>query len=323
MADQVLSQDEIDALLTSMGKGEIDLEKEKNKTGEVKLYDFSSQSIMLREQFYALEEVYDKFSRNLKITLSSLLQNPIEAEFVTTEMIKFKEFIQAFSDPTSFNIFTMDPLIGSGLLVIETNLVFSFVDCLMGGQGKPMSKVRDFTAIEIRMMNKVVRDILMNMEKSWSYVQNIKIETKSNETNPIYVRLVSPSDMVVTIVFSINSKEFSGNIHFCIPYIMLEPLKEQLSNQQIRSSEFSNKWTNKIQNLLYDTRVIMTADLGKITDYNIRDLLNVKQGNKIRLDYGPQDPIVVNVSGIPKYMGFPGVVKGNRAVQISSLLKNN
>ena len=320
MADQILSQEEIDALLTSMGKGEIDLNEDNIKSHEVKVFDFSNQSIMLREQFYALEEVYDKFKRFLKISLSTILQNQLEIEFVTTEIIKFKEFIQAFSDPTSFNIFTMEPLVGSGLLVVETNLVFSFIDCLMGGKGKPMTKVRDFTAVEIRMNNKVVNDILKNMEKSWSTVQPVKIETKSNETNPMYVRLVSPGDMVVTIVFSINSESFTGNIHFCIPYIMLEPLKEQLSSQTTRSNEYSSKWTTKIQNLLYETSVNMTAELGRVKNYKIRDLMKLKAGNKLKLEIGPQDQILVKISGIPKYMGYPGIVKGNRAVQISSLI---
>lgn len=323
MADQILSQEEIDALLSSMGKGEIDLDEDKHKGNDVRPYDFSTQSIMLREQFYALEEVYDKFTRKIKISLSSLLQNQVEVQFVTTEMIKFREFIQAFSEPTSFNIYTMDPLVGSGLLVLETNLVFSCVDCLMGGRGKPMTKVRDFTAIENRMINRVVIEILENMEKSWSSIQPVDIKLKNHESNPMYVRLVGPGDMVVTIVFSISSKEFTGNIHFCIPYIMLEPLKEQLAVQTPLSSEYSSKWTNQIENLLYETSIIMTAELGRATDYNIRDLLGIKKGNLIKLDYGPQDPIVVKIAGVPKYLGFPGVVKGNRAVQISSILKEN
>ena len=131
MADNVLSQDEIDALLSAMDSGEVDLTaKDEPPEAKAEAYDITSQNIMLRDQFSALEEVYDKFSGLLQSSLTGLLQQSFEVQFVSTEMVKYGDFIQAFSNPTSFNIFTMDPLVGSALLAIEPGLVFSMIDCM-------------------------------------------------------------------------------------------------------------------------------------------------------------------------------------------------
>ena len=154
MPNQILTQEEIDALLSAMERGDVDLDQEAKKDVEATPYNLASQNIMLRDQFSALEEVYDKFAGMLRDMLSSALQRSMAVEFVSSEMIKYQEFITAFSSPTSCNVIRMEPLNGNALLCIESNLVFSLIDCMFGGDGKPSTQVREFTQIEQRMIKK-------------------------------------------------------------------------------------------------------------------------------------------------------------------------
>jgi flagellar motor switch protein FliM len=277
---------------------------------------------MLRDQFSALEEVYDKFAALLNSALSSLLQRSIEVEFVSNEMVKYQECIHAFSAPTSFIIFTMEPLIGSALLAIEPGLVFSLIDCMFGGQGKSLSRVREFTQLEQRMIHKLALEMLGQLQKAWQIVQPVKINVKKTETKPEYVHLMSPNDMMVVIVFAIKGKEFSGNVHFCISYLMLEPIKEKLSSKYQREKDIENTWSQQLNRLLHDTPVRLIAELGR-TQQTIGTILNMQRDDVILLPTGPEDSIVISVDHVPKYLAYPGVIKGNRAVEFCGLLDPN
>jgi len=324
MSEQILSQEEIDALLGAMAKGEdeFEAEAESQPVVDVQPYDLTSQSVMLRDQFNALEEINDKFSNVLQKYLSTTLQNSLDVQFVSTEMVRFGEFLQGFSNPTSFNIFTMEPLIGSALLVLEPNLVFSLIDCMFGGTGKPVEQEREFTLIEMRMMKKFAVEVLNSMENAWSVVYPIRNLLKKTETKPEFVHLVNPNDLMMIIVFSISGKEFSGNLHICVSYLMLEPIKDKLSTKYIREKDMEHSWDSQIQRLIRDTRVNLTAELGK-TVHTIRDLISLQPNDVLKLQTGPQDVVVINVEDVPKYQGYPGIVKGNRAVEISKAIYRN
>lgn len=321
MSENVLSQEEIDALLGAMDQGDVDFELDSPETREVevKAYDLMAQGAMLRHQFYALEEVYDKFSSLLETTMGTSLHKPIGVEMVSTEMVKYGEFIQAFSSPTSFATFTMDPLIGSSLLAIEPSLVYSLIDCMFGGDGKPFEDIREFTFIEQRMMKKFSLEVFKDLEKAWEIVFPVKVSIKKTETKPEYVHLVSPEDLLIVIVLSITGAEFSGNMHLCISYRMLEPIKEKLSSKYLREKDLVDAFSSQLQALIRQTDVTVVSELGR-THQTVRDLINLKVNDILRLDRGPADPLSVNVENVPKYRGFPGVVKGNRAIQLTALI---
>jgi flagellar motor switch protein FliM len=289
MSDQILSQEEIDALLTAMDKGEVDLEEESPAEKEVVIekYDLTSQSAMLRDQFFALEEVYDKFISIFQNTISSSLQKGVEIEMTSTEMVKFGEFVQAFSNPTGFNIFSMEPLIGSAMLAIDAPLVLSVIDCMFGGDGKPYGRMREFTTIEKNMMRKFSRDILESMEKAWELVYSVKIRLKKIETKPEFVHMVAPNDLVIVVVYQLNAEEFSGSFHFCIPYLMLEPIKDKLSSRYLREKDMELAWNTQLQNHLKKTYVNLSAILGQ-TENSVRELLSLKVDDVIRLPRGTQ-----------------------------------
>lgn len=322
MSNQILTQEEIDALLSAMERGDVDIEQETKKDVEAAPYNLTSQNILLRDQFSALEEVYDKFTRLVQEGLSSALQRSIFIEFVSKEMVKYQEFISAFSNPTSFNIFSMAPLVGKALLCIEPNLVFSLIDSMLGGDGKPTTRVREFTQIELRMITKLVDDILVKFQNAWSGVYPLKVNLKKTETKPEFVQLVPPGDTMLIIVFAIKGQEFSGNFHIAIPYLMLEPIKEKLSPKYLREKDMENTWGPQLKELLKDTFVTVIAELGR-TSQTVRDLLNLQVEDIIKLRAGPEDLISVSVDQVPKYKGYPGIIKGNRAVEIVKRLNTN
>ena len=320
MADNVLSQDEIDALLSAMDSGEVDLKvEEEPPEARAESYDLTSQNIMLRDQFSALEEVYDKYSGLLQNSLSALLQQTFEVKFVSTEMVKFGDFMQAFSNPTSFTIYTMEPLIGSALLAIEPGLVFSMIDCMFGGKGKPLSQRREFTMIENGMLQRLSRELLGDFERAWEHVLSIRITPKKSETKPEFVHMVSPDELMIVIVFSISSDEFSGNFHICMSYRMLEPIKDKLSSRYLRAKDTEHAFSDRIQKILEQTEVELIVELGH-TDHTFGDLLSLQENDIFTLNTGPHDPITVNIESVPKYRGFPGIVNGNRAVELTETI---
>ena len=320
MADQILSQEEIDALLSAMDSGELDVAEEKQEAAvEVRSYDLTTQNIMERGQFDALEEVYDKFINLFQASLSSLFQRAISVKIVSRETVKFGEFIKAFSSPTGFIIFSMEPLIGSSLLAFEPNLVFSLIDCMFGGEGKPMEKIREFTMIERRMLQKIALSVLKDLETAWDVAYTLRLALRKIETKPEFVYLVNPSDQLIIMVFEISTESFSGNIHLCLPYLMLEPIKDQLSSTYLREKDRASSFGDEIHKLLGRTEVNIVAELGAMI-YSVEEILNFDVGDIIRLNTGPQNNVTVNIERVPKFLGMPGVVKGSKAVQINEVI---
>jgi flagellar motor switch protein FliM len=324
MAEQILSQEEIDALLNAMDSGEVQVEEasQPKAKAEARSYDLTSQSLTLRDQFDALDEVYDKFVNLLNVGLSSVLQRAIEIKQVSKEIVKFGEFLHAFSNPTGFSIFGMEPLIGSALLAVEPNLCFALIDSMFGGVGRPLAKVREFTQIEQRMLSKFYLDVLVELEKAWMVAYPIKVAQRRTETKPEFVNLVNPGDLVLIFVFSVAGEEFSGNIHICTPFLMLEPVKDKLSSRYLREKDRAHAFRPQLTVLLRDTRVNMVAELGR-TLSTIGRILELEKDDIVKINTGPQDPVVIKVEGTPKYLGMPGTLKGNRAVQISALIKKD
>lgn len=320
MADQILSQEEIDALLSAMDSGALDVAEETHDaTVEVRTYDLTTQNIMQRGQFDALEEVYDKFINLFQASLSNLFQRTISVKAISRETVKFGEFIKAFSNPTGFIIFGMEPLIGSALLAFEPNLVFSLIDCMFGGDGKPLEKIREFTLIERRMLHRMATAVLKDLETAWDSAYALRLSLRKIETKPEFVYLVNPSDQLIIVVFAISTELFSGNIHLCLPYLMLEPIKDQLSSSYLREKDRASSFGDEIRKLLGRTEVNIVAELGR-TLYSVQDILNFEVNDVLRLNTGPQNNVMVNIERVPKFLGMPGVVKGSKAVQVTDVI---
>jgi len=315
MSDKILSQEEIDALYSAMSEGQIETSAEEVRDEEIQVYDLTSQQAKLRERFDVLDEIYDKFKALISDRLSGKLRAHIETDLISTEIGKFGKFIKGFSKPTSFNIFSMEPLEGSALLVLIDNLVFSLIDCLFGGKGKAINPGRDFTLIEQRVIRRLAVDILKDYEKSWEIVQSLSVLYIKSETNPDFVQVISPDDLVIIATFLVSSSEFTGNFYMCVPYLMIEPIKEKLSYGKRRSLRVRHAPDSRLKSILGATTLDIGVELGRCR-MTIRNLLNLKEGDIIQLSSGPDDPVLVKVENIPKFTSIPGVVHGNRAVQI-------
>ncbi|MDL2275790.1 flagellar motor switch protein FliM [Desulfosarcina sp. OttesenSCG-928-G10] len=321
MADQVLSQEEIDALLSAMDSGDLETieQSQQDAAAEIRPYDLTVQYILQRGQFDALEEVCDKFSNLYQDSLSTLFQQSVSTKIISKEMVKFGEFMKAFSTPTGFIIFGMEPLIGSALLAFEPNLVFSLIDGMFGGNGKPMEKIREFTLIEKRMLEKMGTTFLKDMEQAWEKTYAVHFSVRKVETKPEFVFLVNPNDQLIIFVFSITTKVFSGNVHLGLPYLMLEPIKEHLSSSYLRERDRATTFGDDMIKLIGQADVNIVAELGS-TVRTVKDVLNIEVGDVIPLNTGPQNPVILNIERVPKFLGMPGVVKGNKAVQLTEVI---
>jgi flagellar motor switch protein FliM len=322
MADQILSQEEIDALLGAMANGEVDLDAEEEKKNEVTPWDLTSKSVQLEDEFSALDEVFDKFSSIFRKSLSALLQREVMVEFDTKEVKSFDKLINGCATPTLFDALSMEPLLNTALVVIEPGLVFSFIDCMFGGTGKPFGKTREFTLIELSMARKVNAELNRALEKAWEVVSPAVVESKKLETKPEFVHLFGPSEMVLVASFSVKGEEFEGVIAFCVSYLMLEPIKDKLSTSYIREKDIELKWSREIRELIRDAELDVVAELGSTTR-KVRDILNFKKGDIIRLSAGPQDFVTLTVNSVPKFRGFPGIIKGSRAVEIAEKIDSH
>jgi len=325
MAQQILSQEEVDALLSSVASGDVEFAppeevETKEAMADLPVYDLTAQNIMMREQFDVLDEVHDRFANALGNYMGSTLGVSVEIELASTEMVKFGEFMEGLSGQTSFHTFRMEPLIGQALLAIEGSLVFFLIDCMFGGTGKgSIKQEREFTLLEQRVMRKFAGDVLKDLEKAWEFVQPMNISIGKSETKQQFVRLVSPNDLVIVVMTAVSLDEFSANMLLCIPYLLLEPIREKLSFKNMRDIELGNTWTEQLKGLLNESEVTITAELGR-SSHTVGNILDLNKGDVIMLDTGPQDLIPVMVEKVPKFFGNAGIVAGNRAVQINSLI---
>jgi flagellar motor switch protein FliM len=324
MPDQILSQEEIDALLSAMAAGDVDLEAEtkKKKTSEVAPYDLTSRQNILHNQFPVLDEIYDRFITFYRSVLAAIFRKPVDISLSSTEMIKFGELLKHFPSPTSYHIMNVEPLYGLGIIVVESKLAFAIIDSMLGGKGEELSWVREFTFIDQRVLKRYLNEFFKIMEKAWEIILPVKFTIKKTESKPQFVRIMAPNDLTVTSILNIRWEGFSGNIFISLPFLMLEPIKDKLTYRELLDAEFQEKGNENIRNLLKDIVVMISAELGR-TSYSINDILNFHEGDILMLDNSPQDSITIRVEEIPKFKGLPGIVKGNRAVQITSLFKTN
>jgi flagellar motor switch protein FliM len=172
------------------------------------------------------------------------------------------------------------------------------------------------------MMRKFALEVLSNLEKAWKIVGPTKVLLKKSEIKPEFVHLASSNDIMVVIVFGVKGQEFSGNLHFCIPYLMLEPIKDKLSSKYIREKDTEHNWREQLEMLLQDIPVTLIAELG-ISTRSVGNLLDLQVDDVIQLNTGPEDLVTLTVDNIAKFLGFPGIIKGNRAVEIAALHHKN
>jgi len=327
---EVLSQGEVDALLRGVSEGEVETGTDQaEEVSGVTPYDLTSQEKNIRGRLPTLDIINQMFSRLFRNTFSSMLRKAADISTVSTDTIKFGEFLHSLPVPSSLHIFRMEPLRGHGLMVVESKLVFAIVDTFFGGTGSQEAKItgRDFSAIEIRMTKNVVLSALEDFEKAWEPVHAVSTNYVRSEVNPQFAAIVPPTDIVLVILFDIELENISGSITICLPYAAIEPIIPKLKAQfQSEEMEIDQVWVRRLRTELLQTEVEMVAELG-VSEITPDRLLEFKVGDTIMLGNDVTDPLNIKVEGIPKFKGipkvtgFPGVSRVTKAVQVTEVIE--
>ena len=322
---EVLSQGEVDALLRGVGDGEVETETDEVPEEEsgVVPYDLTSQEKIIRGRLPTLDIINQMFSRLFRNTFSILMRKSVEVSTVSTDTIKFGDFLRSLAVPSSLHIFRMEPLRGHGLMVVESKLVFAVVDTFFGGSGTKEAKItgRDFSSIEIRMTKSVVLSALEDLEKAWRPVHAVTTNFVRSEVNPQFAAIVPPTDIVLVILFEIEMESISGTLTICLPYAAIEPVIPKLKAQfQSEELEVDQVWIRRLRTELLATEVELVAELGAST-ITPQDLMKFKVGDTLMLGNDVTDPLTLKVEQIPKFKGFPGVSRGNKAVQLTETIE--
>ena len=322
--EQVLSKGEVDALLRGVGEGQIETETDvPEEVSGVVPYDLTSQEKIVRGRLPTLDIINQMFSRLFRNSFSSLMRKSADISTVSTDSLKFGEFLRSLSVPSSLHVFRMEPLRGFGLMVIESRLVFSFVDNFFGGTGSSDINIlgRDFSAIEVRMTKKVVQAALEDWERAWKSVHPVACTYVRSEVNPQFAAIVPPTDVVLVIVFDIEMENSSGTATICIPYSMIESIINKLkANFQSEQMEVDQVWINRLRGELMQIKVEMVAELGQ-AQMTPRDLLGLHEGDVVMLGKDVSDPLYINIAGNAKFRGYSGISRGMKAIQITDVLK--
>jgi flagellar motor switch protein FliM len=316
----ILSQEEVDALLRGISGGEIetDILKDALDSGEAMPYDLTSQDRIIRGRMPTLEMINERFTRSFRTSLSSLLRKVVSFTTISIEMIKFGDFLKTLPVPTSLHLFKMEPFKGNAIFIVESKVIFTLVDIFFGGSGRDPYRVEglEFSAIETNLIKKVVVSALMELEKAWSALIDCKTSYQRSETNPQFAQIVPPTDVIVLINYEMEMEFASGTLCLCIPYSMLEPVREKLqAGFQSDTLEVDTVWTGRFKENLMSSSVDILVELGR-ANISAKDVVDLQKGDVILLNQFAVDPLKVYVEGMLKFAASPGIYKGNQAVKI-------
>ncbi len=321
--ENILSQEEIDALLAGLESGKIDTTPEKVDSEKVKPFDFRHFTISTRLKIPGIDVINDQLIRSLRLGFSTLLREMVDITSIPTQMERFKEFMNKIPVPTSIHIFKMEPLKGNFLLIIDAPLVFVFVERFLGGGERKIIRVegREFTPIEQKLIKKVVDMIFIELERAWRNITPVKPKYLRGEVNPQFARVLQPEETVIVTGFNVELENLSGRILFCYPLSSLQPIKEKLFAPYQIEEVIDPKWKKALERTVLESEIEVKAILGK-TKITLGDLLHLKEGDIILLDKKIEEPVEVYIENIPKILGKMGIYKKHLAIQIENYLKS-
>ena len=323
MAD-VLSQNEIDALLSALSSGELtpdELPKEEEKQ-KVKLYDFRSPQKFSKDHIRTLELIHDNYSRIISNYLTAQLRNNVKVKIESVEQITYEEFIHSIPNPTIITIFKMPPLSGSILFETNPQFVYQVIDILLGGSGSGKYKSREFTDIDKNIIMKIIQELISNLKLAWGDVVEVKPEIESLETNPALNQTLAPHEPVALITFSVEMGDNNTFINICIPYLSIEKVLDKLVVQywyQESDESLVTQSREKLKNRLNVVDVPLAVTLGTAS-VTVNEFLNLSVGDVITLDSKCSDPVSILINENMHYIGKPGVIGKNMGVQILDII---
>jgi flagellar motor switch protein FliM len=337
----ILSQDEIDALLASVGasvgggpsspssssssspvsipSSQQEKPKEERK---VSLYDFRRPDRVSKDQMRVLQNLHEGFSRVLSTTLTSYLRTLVEVELVSVDQLTYSEFVMSVTNPSCIYVFQMEPLSGSAIFELNPTLVFFMIDRLFGGPGKAMQYNRELTDIERSVMNKIVERLLMDLKEAWEYLGIFHPKIESYENNPQFVQIAPASETVILISFELRSRHTSGLMSMCLPYMFLEPVMSNLTAENWISSSKANPVESRkvVEREMASTPIEVKATVGKVV-VKLSQMLRLQEGDVIVLEKPADSDLVLKVGGKPTFLCRQGQVRNRKCVQITGVIE--
>ena len=313
----VLTQDEIDALLHGIEGGAVETETDAAADPDgVRRYDFNQERIV-RGRMPTLEMINERFARLFRIGLFNMLRRTPEVSVGGVEMLKFGEYVHSLYVPTSLNLVKMHPLRGTGLFVIDPKLVFIAVDNFFGGDGRFAPKIegREFTPTEQRVIQNMLNQAFADLEQAWAPVLEVKFEYQGSEVNPQFANIVSPTEVVVVSKFHVELDGGGGDLHVALPYYTIEPIRSLLdAGLQSDRNEVDERWSRSLREEIKDAPVTLTSRLCEI-ELTLRELALLRPGDVIPIDK-PEEAIIF-AEDIPLFKGIYGAANGQAAVKIT------
>ena len=319
MAENFLSQEEVDVLLRGV-TGDAEDAQPSSEAAGVRPYNLATQERIVRGRMPTLEIINERFSRLFRIGLFNFLRRTAEVSVGPVKVSKYSEFIRNLVVPTNLNLVHYKPLRGTGLMVIDPDLVFLMIDNLFGGDGRFHTRVegRDFTQTEQRIIQRVLEIIFESYSKSWEPVYPLNFEYLRSEMNTQFANIATPNEVVVTTTFTVELGSISGEMHFCTPYAMIEPIRDLLtSSLQGETLEMDQRWIKLLKQQIQTAEVELVADLGTVR-MTLDDVMKLHEGQVIPIDI--PDLIEAKVAGVPVMHCQHGQLNGQYALKVLELL---
>jgi len=323
MSESFLSQDEVDALLQGVDGEEDDNNAEEADPSQAKPYDLATQERIVRGRMPTLEVINERFARLLRIGLFNFFRRTVEISVGPVRVQKYSDFIRNLVVPTNLNLIQMNPLRGTGLMVIDPSLAFLMVDNMFGGDGRFHTRVegREFTQTELRIIRRVLDILFETYGKSWEPVYPVEFEYLRSEMNTQFANIATPNEVVVTITFNVELGEVGGDMHFCFPYSMLEPIKDMLtSTLQGEVLGVDKRWVRLMTQQIQAAEVEIVANLAN-KKLSLQDVLNLKVGDVVPVSMNEEIDVVAD--NIPVMRCKYGSFNGQYALRVQKLLRSN
>ncbi len=323
-SNDLLSQEEIDALLHGVDNGNVGAEVEADiDVDGVSSYDFASQDRIVRGRLPTLEIINERFARYFRTSLFNMLRRTADISVSGIQMQKFSEFVHSLFVPTSLNMLKVQPLRGKGLFVIDPKLVFSVVDNYFGGSGRFHTKIegRDFTPTENRVIQILLELAFNDMQQSWKPVFPVKFEYTGSEVNPQFANIVSPSEVVVVTSFHLDLENGGGDFHICFPYSMIEPIRELLdAGVQSDRGERDERWEKSMREEIMNAKVELNSILTEVT-LSLDEISQLEKGDIIPIEI--PDEVIVDAADVPIFRARLGVSDGNYSLKITDWIEQS
>lgn len=320
----VLSQNEIDSLLAALSSGELDVEEIKeNNEKQVKDYDFARPSKFSKEHLRTLEIIFEHYGRLLSTNLPVYLRKNVQVEVMNSEAVTYSEFSNALSNPVLLGLINFAPLQGNIILEMASNLGFAIVDRMLGGQGESLDKVREFSEIELLIIERIVIICVNLLTEPWANVVEIHPRLERIETNSQYAQIISPSEMIAIVTINVKIGDVEGLMNVCLPYITLEDVIDKLNTKYWYSNmqnQDDTDYAQAIESLIQRAQIPVKAVLGKST-ISVGDFAGLQPGDVIRLNRKVDEELDVYVGNIRKFTALPGASGDDYAVRVTSVIR--